>query len=311
MEVTSEYSNVVFNVDGGIGRNICATSLIKPLKKKYGNLPLIVLASHPDVFINNPLIDRVYNLNNQLYFFEDYFVKQKSLLLRVEPYTHPDYMSQKKHFSSAWADLLGIGKLESLTPKIHLFETDLEMAKAFLFPHNKKPILILQTWGGKIPGKEGMEDFVGAKNEMYRRSLPFDTAMGIVNALKDKYTILHIKGQNQPSIQDTIPVTANLRYVFALISLANKIICIDSFVQHAAAAFGKKALVLWGGTSPEVLGYDSHINLTRKACPTPFCHRPNTYIPDFLANGQGWSCPFGEACMKYDVPTVLKYFEQL
>jgi ADP-heptose:LPS heptosyltransferase len=101
-----------------------------------------------------------------------------------------------------------------------------------------------------------------------------------------------------------------LRKIFGIIPFVNKIVCIDSFVQHAAAAFNKQSIVYFGGTSPKVLGYSCHQNISQEKCPTPFCHRPNTYLFDYLPNGQIWDCQPKSACMKFDLNEMIKQIQE-
>lgn len=62
-------------------------------------------------------------------------------------------------------------------------------------------------------------------------------------------------------------VTRTFREALGWIYNASLIVTTDGALHHAAAAFGKPAVVLWGGLAPpQVLGYDSHTNL---------CHATN------------------------------------
>jgi hypothetical protein len=81
--------------------------------------------------------------------------------------------------------------------------------------------------------------------------------------------------------------------------------------MHAAAALNKKALVCWGGTSPEKLGYNMHKNLRRKVCPTPECHRPNSYLFDTQSSGFLWDCKYSDECMNYTADEILENFKIL
>jgi hypothetical protein len=56
--------------------------------------------------------------------------------------------------------------------------------------------------------------------------------------------------------------TASFRDACALLARADLFVGTDGGLHHAAAALGKKAVVVWGGfTHPRNLGYDTHINL--------------------------------------------------
>jgi ADP-heptose:LPS heptosyltransferase len=56
--------------------------------------------------------------------------------------------------------------------------------------------------------------------------------------------------------------TESFRDACSLLDRASFFLGTDGGLHHAAAALGKKAVVIWGGyTHPRNLGYDSHINL--------------------------------------------------
>ena len=56
--------NIIFQIDGGLGKNIMATAMIKVIKKRYKNSNLIVVSGYPDIFLHNPDVFKIYNSNN-------------------------------------------------------------------------------------------------------------------------------------------------------------------------------------------------------------------------------------------------------
>lgn len=56
--------------------------------------------------------------------------------------------------------------------------------------------------------------------------------------------------------------TGSFREACALLSRGSAFVGTDGGLHHAAAALGKRAVVVWGGlVSPKILGYPNHINL--------------------------------------------------
>jgi len=53
--------NIIFEINGGIGKNIMATAVCKAIKTQYPNDKLIVVTAYNDVFIYNPNVDRCFN----------------------------------------------------------------------------------------------------------------------------------------------------------------------------------------------------------------------------------------------------------
>ena len=75
--------NIVFQIDGGLGKSIMATAMVKVIKKRYKNSNLIVVTAYPDVFLNNPYINEVYNTSNINGFYLKY-IKDKDAKYLLE-----------------------------------------------------------------------------------------------------------------------------------------------------------------------------------------------------------------------------------
>jgi hypothetical protein len=131
------------------------------------------------------------------------------------------------------------------------------------------PTLLIQSSGG-------------AENQSHpyswSRDIPPTTVHDVVNTVKDKFTkILHVRRDNQPAIDNTIHITDSLRNLFCYVSLADKILGIDSLVQHVAAAFDKPAVVCWIANSPTVFGYNIHTNILAEGHKA-FSHQIDHYL---------------------------------
>ena len=55
-----EEKYVVFHIQGGLGKNVAATAIIKSIHKKYSDRKLIVVSPYPEIFLNNPYVWRAY-----------------------------------------------------------------------------------------------------------------------------------------------------------------------------------------------------------------------------------------------------------
>ena len=60
----------IWHIQGGLGKNIAGTALIKEIKTKYPDRKLIMVTSWPEVFLNNPDVDRIFQLGQSPYFYE-------------------------------------------------------------------------------------------------------------------------------------------------------------------------------------------------------------------------------------------------
>jgi len=297
--------NIVLVVDGGIGKNIVSTVIIRNIAKKYPNKRLIVIAGYPDIFLNNPHIYRVFKFNNPLYFYEDYIKNSKSHVIKIEPYYHADYLYKKRHLADVWCEMAGV-PCDNITPELYFLENEKKMAQLFIEKNKDKKIILLQCTGGINPDENTKEKQIASKASMYRRNLSIKTGKIITKQLNAKgYKVFSVQLPNQPKIEGTEICNFPIRSIMGLLPYVKGVICIDSFLQHAAAAVGKKALVLWGGTHPTCLGYPSNINLTREVCDNPFCHRPNSYMFDIQPHGFMWDCPHGDKCMDYNPNRII------
>lgn len=308
---------IVMPVSGGVGRNIFFTAVIKNFKKVYPDKKLYIVPGYPEIFENNPRVARTYGLNPVQYahLFEDsIFSNSESLILEVEPYRHPEYVNGNMHIVEAWCDLLEI-PCEDKIPEIFLSLTETSFAKSFfdtiLVKYNK-PVILLQHSGGKAPDNNDKKELIMNQAIMHRRSLREKTVQDLVNLFeKDGYLVACIQMPNQFAPKGAERVTGPLRQLIALLPYASGVIAIDSFVQHASAALGIKSLVLWAGTSPERLGYEMHKNLRRNECPTPECHRPNSYAFDVKTTGVPWDCPYKDACTDYEAQVIYKAYKEM
>jgi hypothetical protein len=110
---------VVWHVEGGLGKNIAATSLISAVKQKYKDRKLILVVSYPEVFLNHPDIHRVYRVGMVSYFYDDYIKDKDTIIFKHEPYFQSAHITKKKHLIENWCDLLDV-KYEKQQPILYL-----------------------------------------------------------------------------------------------------------------------------------------------------------------------------------------------
>ena len=250
---------VVFLVEGGIGKNIAATAVVECLNKYYPDRKIVVLAPYPEVFLNNPSIFRVYKSTALQYFHEDFIKDQDTIFLAHEVYKSNQYVKENKHLVVSWCEMFGL-QYKNEKPKIFL--TNAELASASNKFYRSKETLILQTNGGGD----------NSPSYSWARDIPPHLASNLINILKDKYHIFHLSHTNQMNFKDVERINLPLRELLSLIAISKNRILIDSFSQHAAAAFMLPSTVLWIGTNPDKLGYVIHKNLLPKDGTKKFIH---------------------------------------
>lgn len=86
----------------------------------------------------------------------------------------------------------------------------------------------------------------------------FDRWQEVVRRLP--YRFVQGKGRKLDGVEQC--QTGSFRDACALLNRADFFVGTDGGLHHAAAALGKRAVVVWGGlVSPRILGYDAHLNL--------------------------------------------------
>ena len=290
-EVKEKY--LVWHIQGGLGKNIAGTALIRDLKEFYFDRKLIMVVSYPEVFLNNPNIDRVYQIGQAPYFYQDYIENKDVIVFKHEPYDQTGHITKKKHLIENWCDLLGI-KFTNQQPEIHV--NYIQKMTTGLWKRDK-PVMVLQTNGGPA-------------NQQYSyswtRDIPIEVAEELVNRYKSEYHIVQITradGYPLDGVERVDRILSNME-LFALLVESKKRILIDSCLQHAAAAFKLPSMVLWIGTSPIVFGYDLHKNIIAK-----LTARANqligSYLFDYQFENNAHECPYIDVKDIFDLDEIF------
>lgn len=271
---------VIFHTEGGHGKQIQATAVIRAIKKQYPDRKIVVVCAWDGPFFYNPDIFRFYTFGQMQYFFTDY-IKEDTIILRQEVYHTEDHILKRKHLTESWCDMYGI-KYDGYKPKIYLNPRELEIAKDKIKPDGR-PIMLLQTHGGSPQAQYSKKSWF--------RDMPIEIAQKLVNYFSKSYRILHIKTPDQPTLQGVEMLNLPFRELYAVFPLSTKRLFIDSFSQHLAAALDLQSTVVWIGNKPEVFGYPEHINIL------PNVEHVNiltkfSYLDDFSIDGQIQQFPY-------------------
>jgi hypothetical protein len=287
--------NVVWIVEGGLGKNIAATALCQTVKESYPDRRLIMVVSYPEVFLNNPFVDRVYFSGNRPYFYEDFIKDKDTLIFKHEPYHQTGHILRKKHLIENWCDLLSIS-YTGQTPQIHV---NMAQKMTHSLWMRDKPTLVLQTNGGPLTGQK--------YGYSWCRDIPFDVAQAIANKYKDQYHIFQVTRPESQKLQgvEVVDYTMTNMELFAMLVGAQKRILIDSSLQHAAASFNLPSTVLWVGTSPTVFGYKLHNNIVANE-PKGVTKLIDAYIFDYNLDGVLHECPYIDVNEMFDINQLLR-----
>lgn len=288
--------NIILQIDGGIGKCIASTAVIKAIKKKYPSDNIYVISGYADVFLNNPNVTKSFQYGSLNYFYTDYIENKDALMMVHNPYLEIDYVQEKKHLIQIWCEMNDL-KYDGEMPEIYMTKRELD------FFQNKyktdRPILLMQTNGG-------------GSNEIkysFARDLPSCVVTKVIDHFIPTHNIVHIRREDQISYPKTTPISAGFREILALTMLSDKRLLIDSFLQHACSALNLKSTVCWITNNPKVLGYESHDNIQSN----PFTRQPelrNSVFGKFNISGDPIEFPFNSEEEIFDVAKIIESLEK-
>lgn len=274
----------VFHVDGGIGKNIVATNVVRCIKQQYPDRELVVVSPWPEVFLHNPNIYRLYKTGVCPYFYDEYIKNKDTIVFRQEPYYTDGVIRRNKCLAQAWCESMGI-KFDTNQPQLffNIIETQ-NSDILFKKYDNSKPIIAFQINGGLGTASENHINF------NWYRDLPPRYVLPIINEFKDKFNLVQIRNNNQFDLGIT-RIDLTLRELLIFLSRIQGAVGIDSMLQHTMAAFNKPSIVTWIGNSSKVYGYDMHKNLNSKIDVINDSENLESYLEPYPLLTLGHQCP--------------------
>ena len=263
--------NIIFTITGGIGKCIAGTAVAEAIKKQYPDSKLIVISPHPNIFKNNPFVDKVEQIHGFLNAAYELYCKGKEFkVFTVDPFHHNDFITNTGHLIPTWCKANSI-KYNGELPQIFLSEAEQDYyGNYYNFDNLAKPIMAIQVNGGN-PDPRIQPGYNWA------RDLPLEIVKNIIEEYRDHYTIVNIKRPDQQGYNDTIECVDDPRGVAYLLQHSEKRMFIDSFAQHMAAALNLPSTVCWITTSPTVFGYDIHDDVFANPLKKDFVTTESTY----------------------------------
>jgi hypothetical protein len=270
----------IFHLEGGLGKHVAATAVARAIKNNHPDRNLIVVCAYPEVFLNLDFIHKVFRIGNTPYFYQDYIEGKDSLIFKHEPYFSTDHILKKTSLIESWCKVYGLeykGELPELV--FNLRQKQYGINKWV----RNRPIMVIQTNGGPLTDQPYPYSWT--------RDIPQPTAQVLASHFSKDYHIIQIARNEANRLQgvEFINQPMSNMELFSLLLMSQKEILIDSALQHASAALGKKSTVLWVATSPKVFGYETHNNI-QATLPKDF-KLPDSYFFDYNFNGAIHECP--------------------
>ena len=249
-----DFDKIIFHANGGIGKNVVATAVLKAIKKKY-DLPIYVVTGWPEIYKFDPNVARVFKFGATQYFYEDNIKRGNPLILAQEPYLSTQHIVERKPLRQSWIEMYGM-VYDNEYPELHFNHRHHEIVRQNF--QRDKPTVLIQTNGG-APDPEGKRLYSWA------RDMPMITAQGVVDRLKSKYHFFQICYNEQQVLKDAEPIQGlNEMELFALLKTTKGRVLIDSSMQHGAGAMNLPSTVVWIANEPEVWSYTCHNHILPK-----------------------------------------------
>lgn len=241
--------NIIFQIDGGIGKSIIGTAVLKAIKKKYNKANIIVVTHYPEIFIGNPNVNKVLKHDQLVGIHKNYIEKKDCKVFVTDPYSTSDFITEQKHLIEIWCETYGL-EYDGEMPEFFLRKAEKDYFQQFY--KLDKPIMVIHPNGGAMnqPLKYS-----------WTRDLPSPLIEQVVDKFKNEYAIVHVKRPDQLVYPNTLQATDEIRSIAVLLTLSQKRLLIDSSTMHLATALGLPSVVAWVTTSPKVFGYDMHKNI--------------------------------------------------
>ena len=285
----------IWHIQGGLGKNVAGTALINTIKETYPDRKLIMVTSWPEVYLNNPNVDRIYTLGQTPHFYEDYIENKDVIVSMHEPYNQTAHIIKQKHLIENWCDLMGL-KYINQTP---IIIPNYSQGILLNLWQRSKPIMVIQTGGGPMEGQKYPYSWT--------RDMPIEIAQEIVNQFSNQYHIIQVTRPNGYELQgvERLDKLLSNMELFSLLVIAQKRVLIDSSLQHAASALNLPSTVLWIGTSHKVFGYDIHNNIQANL-PQRANQLIGSYIFDYSFENNMHECPYMNINDIFDINNILK-----
>jgi len=290
---------VLFHVEGGLGKNVASTAVVKNIAQKYKDRKLIVICSFPEVFLNNPHVHRVYRLGVSPYFWEDYIENKDTIVLRREPYFETSHIMRQLPLHETWHKMYDLPyDKEKDLPELFMNMIQNDMQHVW---QRQKPILLLHTSGGPLMD--------GAPIYAWARDMPKYVAEAVIQNFANQYHIIQVvkhaaQGIQSPFVEVIDKPMTNFE-LFSLVRASAKRLLIDSSLQHAAAAYRLPSVVLWIGTHPEMFGYKMHTNIVAKP-PFGNVKKLEAVYFDYQLESIFHECPYNSPQEMFDVESIIK-----
>ena len=223
-EVQQSEINLVLHLNGGLGKMLMATAVIRSYKQANPGSKIVVVSGYPEVFLNNPDVYKNLPFNTP-YLWQDYYGKPGWVVEAQDPYLTDAWIkNRKQHLIDIWCGMLRIPNVQK-TPLLYFSGPELDELNSMI--KVDKPLLVVQSTGG-----------ANAAARSWTRNAPLPELEEYLVKFMETNFVLHLAVPETPALANAHQRVDNLtrRQAMALIYFSQSFVGIDSFGQHARSA---------------------------------------------------------------------------
>jgi GT2 family glycosyltransferase len=253
----------VIRLSGGLGDHLCATPLLRALKKKG---KVVVSAIYPFLFVSNPNVDELIFISDE----KDYEnVDQRSI------YKWAIDNSFTGKLSEAWCRTYGEEYDEDKLDYVVLPTEREWVDNAVGYTEDigfeyRKPFILIAPYGAipQVQFAESGKTINSGKITTIRDWFKDRWELLVKEIQKLGYNVLQVGGTGEERIVgcDAYHIGINYRLTIALLEKSAGFVGVDSFLQHAGNAIGKRGVVLYGPSDTIIGGHHTNINMKSHKC---------------------------------------------
>ena len=102
------------------------TAVANAINTKYPDRKLIVVTPWPEVYLNNPIVHRVFRPGHMPYFYEDYIKGKDTIVFKGEPYYNTGHLYNKQHLIQSWCQTHSLEFDDNLKPELFFTSVEIE-----------------------------------------------------------------------------------------------------------------------------------------------------------------------------------------
>jgi ADP-heptose:LPS heptosyltransferase len=243
----------VVKISGGLGDHLCATPLLRGLKKE--GKKVVISAIYPYLFQGNPNVDELIFPPDEVKYE---MVNYKDIYKLAYDTGFYGLLSEAycKFYGVEYDDKLDY----TVYPKERVWVKEtLKTIKDYILIAPFAARSVIQYSNTTKVGSGGQRTVV--KDWILSRWV------SLVSEIQKKgIEVYQVGGQGDKGVPgcNRYFLGQDYRFSVALLEQSKGLISVDNFMQHAAFAIGKPAVILFGATDPSIFGHETNVNIYHK-----------------------------------------------